>query len=112
MERTLPTGVITAYPALVDESTSVAIRMLTTPAEQRTAMWRGTRRLLMLTTPSPVKAITGRLGTRAKLVLAAYPYSDVTALLADCHAAAVDQLMTDAGGPAWDEAGFAAQPRP
>ncbi len=29
-------------------------------------MWAGTRRLLMLTTPSPVKAITARLGTRSQ----------------------------------------------
>ena len=57
----------------------------------------------MLTTPSPVKAITSRLGTRAKLVLSAHPYASVAALLADCHSAAVDQLMAQAGGPAWDE---------
>ena len=68
-------------------------------------MWAGTRRLL-LTTPSPIKAIAGRLGTRSKLVLAAYPYSSVAALLADCHAAAVDELMAGAGGPAWDEPAY------
>jgi ATP-dependent helicase HrpA len=60
----------------------------------------------MLTTSSPIKAITGRLGTRSKLVLAAYPYSNVGALMADCYAAGIDQLMTKAGGPAWNEADF------
>ena len=74
-------------------------------------MWAGTRRLLLLTTPSPVKAITSRLGTRAKLVLLGYPYASVAALLADCHSAAVDQLMVAAGGPAWDEPALGAAAR-
>jgi ATP-dependent helicase HrpA len=104
--REVAGGVITAYPALVDQGESVAVQMLTTPAEQESAMWAGTRRLLLLTTPSPLPALSGRLGIRAKLVLSAYPYSSVSALLADCRAAAVDELMTAAGGPAWDEAAW------
>ncbi len=99
-------GVLTAFPALVDAGGAVDVQILASEPEQEMAMWAGTRRLLMLTTPSPVKAITARLGTRAKLVLAAYPYANVSALLADCHSAAVDQLMTKAGGPAWDEPGW------
>jgi ATP-dependent helicase HrpA len=105
--RALAGGVVTGYPALVDEGASVAVRVLATAAEQERAMWAGTRRLLMLTTSSPIKAITGRLGTRSKLVLASYPYAKVPALLTDAYAAGVDQLMTKAGGPAWDEVGFA-----
>ena len=62
-------GVITAYPALVDRRDAVDVQILASAQEQERAMWAGTRRLLMLTTPSPVKAITARLGTRAKLVL-------------------------------------------
>ncbi len=106
LERRLPTGVITAYPALVDQGESVAVQMFTSEPDQQRAMWAGTRRLLLLTTPSPIKAIAGRLGTRSKLVLSAYPYASVSALLADCHAAAIDQLITQAGGPAWDEASY------
>ncbi len=101
--REVANGVITAYPALVDRGESVDVRILASPGEQESAMWAGTRRLLMLTTASPLKAITGRLGTRAKLVLAAYPYAKVPELLADCHGAAIDELMATAGGPAWDE---------
>ena len=104
--RQLAGGVVTGYPALVDEGTTVAVRVLASAAEQERTMWAGTRRLLMLTTSSPIKAITGRLGTRSKLVLSAYAYSNVGALMADCYAAGIDQLMTKAGGPAWDEAGF------
>jgi ATP-dependent helicase HrpA len=98
-----PNGIVTAYPALVDRGESVDVRLLASRAEQEPAMWDGTRRLLILTTASPVKTISSRLGTRAKLVLAAHPYAGVAALLADCHSAAVDQLMARAGGPAWDE---------
>jgi ATP-dependent helicase HrpA len=101
--REVANGVITAYPALVAGGETVDVRLLASETEQAAAMWAGTRRLLVLTTPSPVKAITSRLGTRAKLVLAAYPYASVPALLADCRSAAVDELIAQAGGPAWDE---------
>ncbi len=101
--RYVANGVVTGYPALVDRGESVDVRVLASEAEQERAMWEGTRRLLMLTTPSPVRAITSRLGTRAKLVLAAHPYASVGALMTDCHLAAIDQLMSRSGGPAWDE---------
>ena len=42
-----------AYPALVDEGDSVAVRVFPTPEEQQRAMWAGTRRLLLLTVPIP-----------------------------------------------------------
>jgi ATP-dependent helicase HrpA len=45
------------------------VKVLGTPAEQRLAHWRGTRRLLQLTLPSPAKAITGRLTNAQKLAL-------------------------------------------
>jgi len=90
----------------VDRGESVDVRILASGTEQSAAMWAGTRRLLLLATPSPLKAITSRLGTRAKLVLASYPFGSVPALLADCHSAAVDELMAAAGGPAWDEAAW------
>jgi len=35
------------------------------------------------------------------------PYPGVGALLDDCEACAADQVIADAGGPAWDAAGFA-----
>jgi ATP-dependent helicase HrpA len=103
VSREMGNGVITGYPALVDRGQSVDLRILASESEQERAMWAGTRRLLVLTTPSPVKAITSRLGTRAKLVLSAHPYASVAALMTDCQLAAIDELMAQAGGPAWDE---------
>ena len=49
------------YPALVDEGDSVAVRVLDTEAEQRQAMWAGTRRLLLLDLPSPLRPVVDRL---------------------------------------------------
>src|SRR6202000_3237778 len=99
---------VTGYPALVDAGASVAIRVFDTSAEQRAAMWAGTRRLLLLTVPSPVKSVIRGLDNRAKLALGTHPHESVGDLLDDCVRAAVDHLLAQHGGPAWDEAGFAA----
>ncbi|MFI0357360.1 ATP-dependent RNA helicase HrpA [Actinomadura sp. 9N407] len=99
---------VRAYPALTDEGDSVAVRMYETEAEQRAAMWRGTRRLILLNAPSPVKLIQGRLTNQGKLALSHNPHGSVAALFDDCVTAAADRLIAEAGGPAWDEAGFQA----
>ncbi|ADG89040.1 ATP-dependent RNA helicase HrpA [Thermobispora bispora] len=99
-------GRMRAYPALVDETDSVAVRMFETEDEQRKAMWAGTRRLLMLTTVNPAKSILRGLTTEQKLTLSRSPHGSAVALFDDCVACAVDALMAQAGGPAWDEEGF------
>ncbi|MEU6643330.1 ATP-dependent RNA helicase HrpA [Saccharomonospora sp. NPDC046836] len=98
---------VKAYPALVDEGDSVAVRMLDTPGQQRKAMWEGTRRLLRLNVPSPMKYLNRHLSNTSKLVLTRNPHGSVGALLEDCADCAVDKLVAEAGGPTWDEAGFA-----
>jgi ATP-dependent RNA helicase HrpA len=108
LPRVYERGRVKAYPALSDEGASVAIRTYATEAEQRRAMWRGTRRLILLNSPSPAKLLQSKLGNRAKLVLAGAPHGGVAALLDDCVLCAADKLITDFGGPAWDEAGFVA----
>jgi ATP-dependent helicase HrpA len=108
-EVTLPeTGdAVRAYPALVDEGPTVAVRILESAGAQRAAMAAGTRRLLVLTIPSPIPAVAQRLSSDAKLALYGAPLGGVQAVFDDCVAAAVDALVAEAGGPAWDEAGFA-----
>jgi ATP-dependent helicase HrpA len=98
--------VVKGYPALVDEGDSVAVRLLESEDAQQRVMWRGTRRLLLLSVPSPVKFVLGRLSKRAKLTLSQYPYGSPTDLFEDCAACAVDTLVAECGGPAWDEDGF------
>jgi ATP-dependent helicase HrpA len=97
---------VTAYPALVDEGDGVAIRMLESEAEQRRAMWLGTRRLLLETVPSPLRALRERLSSKARLALTQNPHGSMAELLDDCVACAVDHLVAEAGGPAWDQDGF------
>jgi ATP-dependent helicase HrpA len=98
---------VTAYPALVDEGDSVGVALLPTAAEQRHAMWAGTRRLLLLAVPSPVKALHRGLDATARLVLGRGPHGSLEALLEDCVHCAADALIAACGGPPRDEPGFA-----
>jgi ATP-dependent helicase HrpA len=98
---------VTAYPALADAGNAVDVRLFPTRAEAGSAMAAGTRRLLLLQVPSGVRSIADRLPTQRKLAMSVSPYPSIGALLDDCVAAAADQVIADAGGPAWDAAGFA-----
>ncbi|NKQ54167.1 ATP-dependent RNA helicase HrpA [Amycolatopsis sp. K13G38] len=98
---------VKAYPALVDEGETVAVRMLDTPVQQGQQMWLGTRKLLRLNLSSPMKFISRNLSNASKLVLGRNPHGSVAGLLEDCVDCAVDKLMADNGGPVWDEADFA-----
>jgi ATP-dependent helicase HrpA len=97
---------VKGYPALVDEGESVGIVLLDRPAEQATAMWQGTRRLLRLTVGFSLRSALAALTNEGRLALGLSPYPGVTALLEDAVVCALDELMADAGGPAWDAAGF------
>ena len=97
---------VKAYPALVDEGDAVALRLLDSEAAQEQAMWRGTRRLILLNLPSdPAKFVQNQLSNQDKLALAHSPHGSVQALFEDCVTAAADRLIAAHGGPAWDEEG-------
>jgi ATP-dependent helicase HrpA len=98
---------VRGYPALIDEGATVGVRVLDTPAAQAAAMAAGTRRLLLLTIPSPLRWVTDRLSGPARLALAGAPHGSAAAALDDVLVAATDALVAAAGGPAWDAAGFA-----
>jgi ATP-dependent helicase HrpA len=98
---------VRGFPALVDEGSTVGVRVLGSEAEQDASHRRGLRRLLLLALPSPVRAVSDALSTTDKLQLAASPYPSVPDLVADCAAAAVDVLV-DQHGLVWDQAGFEA----
>ncbi|TKA11305.1 ATP-dependent RNA helicase HrpA [Actinacidiphila oryziradicis] len=98
---------VKAYPALVDEGASVAVRLFDTEAEQTDAMWAGTRRLILLNVPTnPAKFANSQLSNQAKLALSRSPHGSVPALFDDCVTAATDKLIADHGGPVWDEESF------
>ena len=106
LPRVFEHGQVRAYPALADAGDAVDIRLFETEAEADAAMLQGTRRLLLLAVPSGARAVAGRLPVSAKLAMSRHPYRSTDALLDDCAAAAADQIIRDAGGPAWDAAGF------
>jgi ATP-dependent helicase HrpA len=101
-------GVVTGYPALVDEGATVGVRILIAPEDQARAMAAGTRRLLRLTLPSPRKAVDRALPAGTKLALARAQLGSVDELVEDCTSCALDHLVSEHGGPAWDAEAFAA----
>ncbi|HUY50244.1 MAG TPA: ATP-dependent RNA helicase HrpA [Streptosporangiaceae bacterium] len=106
LPRVFTDGQVRAYPALADAGDAVDVRLFETEAEAQAAMLRGTRRLLLLQVPSGARAVAGRLPVSAKLAMSRHPYPGNDALLDDCAAAAADQVIMEAGEPAWDAAGF------
>jgi ATP-dependent helicase HrpA len=101
-------GSVRAYPALVDEGDSVAVRAFETPAAQAAAMHAGARALLRFVVASPLRTLQRGLSGSAALTLAGAPHGGAAAVLDDALNAALDELLASGGGPAWDEAGFAA----
>ncbi|MFE9780390.1 ATP-dependent RNA helicase HrpA [Streptomyces sp. NPDC005775] len=98
---------VKAFPALVDQGESVAVRLFDTEAEQQQAMWRGTRKLILLNIPvNPAKFASDKLTNQQKLALSRNPHGSIQALFDDCAMAAADRLIAAHGGPAWDEASF------
>ena len=99
-------GALKGYPALVDEGASVGIRIFSTADEQRQAMWRGTRRLLLLTIPPPARAVDRVFLNAARLAVAQLPITSLGEVVRDCIEAAADDLLRQHGGPVWDAAAF------
>jgi ATP-dependent helicase HrpA len=97
---------VAAYPALVDEGDTVARRLYPSAAEQASAMWAGTRRLLLLGLGAPLRSLDRSLPTEVKLDLARTERLAAADVYVACSEAAVDHLLVAAGGPAWDEGGF------
>jgi ATP-dependent helicase HrpA len=97
---------VTGHPALVDEGEAVGLRVLPSADEQRTAMWGGTRRLLLLQLGSPLRTLDRALPGATKLALAGSSRLSAAEAYRECASAAVDQLLVEHGGPVWDEDGF------
>jgi ATP-dependent helicase HrpA len=98
---------VKAYPALVDQGETVAVRLFDTEAEQQQAMWLGTRKLIMLNVPvNPAKFASDKLTNQQKLALSRNPHGSIQALFEDCATAAADRLIGAHGSPAWDEESF------
>ncbi|PQZ86200.1 ATP-dependent RNA helicase HrpA [Arthrobacter sp. MYb227] len=87
---------VSAYPALVDATTSVKLTVFRNESEQLAAHRRGVIRLLLLKVPSPARYVLDHLNNQEKLVFTQNPHGSVESLIADCSMAAVDKLVPEA----------------
>ena len=101
-------GVVRGYPALVDEGSSVALRVEATPEAAARATRGGVRRLVLLAVPSPVSYVLDHLTANEKLALATSPYPNAKALVEDARVAVADAVIArlSPDGIVRDRAGF------
>jgi ATP-dependent RNA helicase HrpA len=93
------------YPALLDDGSSVSLRVLTNADLQHRVMRGGVRRLLLLTVPPPTRDVVKGLTRAGRLAIAASGI-DLDALVGDCALAAVDTVLGGRTLP-WDAEAFA-----
>ncbi len=86
-------GVVRGYPALVDDKTSVTLRIEATPERAARLTRAGVRRLLLLAVPSPSAYVLEHLTAAEKLVLATSPYPSAKALIEDARLAVADAVL-------------------
>ncbi|MDN5569895.1 MAG: ATP-dependent RNA helicase HrpA [Propionibacteriaceae bacterium] len=93
-----PTPLV-GYPALLDQGATVGVRIANTAA--RAAKWHplGLRRLVTLVTPDPARSVFARLSNADKVALAAGPYANLNAALADCRLKATGDLIAHVADP-------------
>ncbi len=106
LPQVVDTGQVKAYPSLVDEGDTVAIRLHPDADEQHEAHWPGCRRLLRLNLPSPVRQLDRLLDTDTKLNLLKGHVQSKAEWYNDIIAAALDDVIEGAGGPTWTEDAF------
>lgn len=93
VQRIIATQAVNGYPALVDEGSSVGLRIFPTEAEQLHAQRRGIIRLLQLQVPSPVRYVSEHLSCKEKIVFTQNPHGSIDELIRDCTVAALDHLV-------------------
>jgi ATP-dependent helicase HrpA len=101
-------GVVRGYPAIVDEQSSVALRIEATPEAAERATRAGVRRLVLLSVASPATYVLDHLTSPEKLAVAASPYPSAKALVEDCRLAVADAVIarTAPDGVVRTRAGF------
>ncbi|NMD52324.1 ATP-dependent RNA helicase HrpA [Shewanella sp. DNRA4] len=97
---------VRAFPALIDNKDSVAIKLFDDEFEAQAAHRQGLRRLLLLNIPSPVKHLQQALPNKAKLAMYFNPFGQVQILIDDIIAAAVQQLLDEKALDVRDAAQF------
>lgn len=94
---------VEAFPSLVDDGGSVALRLLADANDQYESMWGGTLRLLRLNIGGVARLIDDQLDARADLAIAVSPHGSKVAWVNDVADCLFSQLLEDCGGPVWAE---------
>ncbi|MEG9248743.1 ATP-dependent RNA helicase HrpA [Arthrobacter sp. Soc17.1.1.1] len=95
VSRTVAGHRITGFPAIVDEGTSVGLKVFPDAGQQATVMRAGVIRLLALRIPSPAKYVLEHLSNTEKLTFSQNPHGSVAELIRDCSLAAIDKLVPE-----------------
>ena len=88
---------VKAFPALVDDKSSVSIKLFDDENEAIRSHQLGLQRLLLINIPSPVKHLQQTLPNKAKLAMYFNPFGQVQILLDDILSASVQQLLDEKG---------------
>jgi ATP-dependent helicase HrpA len=105
--ETLRNGmVVRGYPALLDDGTSVSLRVFTNVELQQRVHRGGVRRLLLLASAPSHAAMVRPLSNADRLAVARCGRFTLGELVDDCIVAAADGLMADRDLP-WDADAFA-----
>jgi len=86
---------VKAFPALVDDKSSVSIKLFDDEHEAQRVHRTGLQRLLLLNIPSPVKHLQQTLPNKAKLAMYFNPFGQVQILIDDILSAAVQKLLDE-----------------
>jgi ATP-dependent helicase HrpA len=82
-----------AYPALVAEKKSVAIKLFDQPHLAALSHRAGLRQLIKINIPSPLSYLQQKLPNKAKLGLYFNPFGQINALIDDCVDSAINFLI-------------------
>ncbi|MGF3056758.1 ATP-dependent RNA helicase HrpA [Microbacterium sp. YY-01] len=98
VDRRVAGGVVRGYPALVDDGSSVSVRIEATAEDAEAALRQGVLRLVLLAVPSPASYVLEHVTAHEKLALAASPYATTNELLDDARTAVASSVI-DAAVP-------------
>lgn len=97
---------IIAYPALKDAGDSVNLELFDSEDEAQRQMWQGQKKLIMLSIPNPLSYLEKQLPNKAKLAMYFNFVGNIKLLIDDLESLAIDTIMEENGGVAWDKEGF------
>lgn len=101
-------NLVRGYPALVvDNDRGVAVQVLSTAAAQRESMRLATRALIAHESGAIPRSVFNGFPAAQRLILNYAPAGGIDKLAEDCRDCAIDSLVNQQGGVAWDAQAFA-----